>query len=61
MPLPVAKPSTVIYDFPGLSDIPRSAVNQVPGTAEEQINTCSVIEGELLVRRGIREVAFEDI
>lgn len=60
MPAP-AKPVTTIFDFPGLSDVPRSSVNQPPGTAEEQMNTCSVIEGELLVRRGIREVAFEDI
>lgn len=55
-----AKPVTIIFDFPGLSDVPRSAVNQTPGTAELQMNTCSVIEGELLVRLGIKEVHFED-
>lgn len=55
-----AKPVTTIYDFPGLSDVPRSSVNQVPGTAESQVNTCSVIEGELLVRLGLKEVHFED-
>ncbi len=55
----VAKPVFVVADFPGLSDIPRSAVNQVPGTAAEQMNVCSIVEGELLARRGIREVNFE--
>lgn len=55
-----AKPVTPIADFPGLSDVPRSSVNQVPGTASEQMNTCSVIQGELLVRRGVKEVKFED-
>lgn len=54
-----AKPTTTIFDFPGLSDVPRSSVNQAPGTAEFQVNTCSVIEGELLVRLGIKEVQFE--
>lgn len=54
-----AKPVTTIFDFPGLSDVPRSSINQVPGTASEQMNTCSIIEGELLVRRGIKEVNFE--
>lgn len=57
---PSAKPTTVIYDFPGLSDVPRSSVNQPPGTAEFQVNTCSVIEGELLARLGIKEVQFEE-
>lgn len=54
-----AKPVTTIADFPGLSDIPRSSVNQPPGTAAEQTNACSIVEGELLVRRGIKEVNFE--
>ena len=55
-----AKPVTTIYDWVGLSDVPRSSVNQAPGTAEFQLNTCSVIEGELLVRLGMREVLFEE-
>lgn len=55
----VAKPVTTIADFPGLSDIPRSSINQVPGTAAEQMNVCSIVEGELLARRGIKEVNFE--
>ena len=54
-----ATPTTTIYDFPGISDVPRSSVNQAPGTAEFQLNTCSVIEGELLVRLGIKEITFE--
>lgn len=58
MPQP-AKPVTTISDFLGLSDVPRSAVNQPPGTASEQVNAGSVVEGELLVRRGIKEVVFD--
>jgi hypothetical protein len=54
-----ARPSTLIFDFPGMTNDPRSSINQVPGTAAEQINACSVILGELLVRKGIREVTFE--
>ena len=55
----VAKPVTTVADFPGLSDVPRSSINQVPGTAAEQTNVCSIVQGELLVRRGIKEVNFE--
>lgn len=59
MPDP-AKPVTTIADFLGLSDIPRSAINQPPGTAVEQVNACSIVPGELLVRRGVKQVQFED-
>lgn len=58
MPQP-AKPVTTISDFLGLSDVPRSAVNQPPGTASEQVNAVSITEGELFVRRGVREVTFD--
>lgn len=56
-----AKPVTPIVDFFGLSNEPRSSVNSPPGKASEQTNCCCVQEGELLVRRGVREVKFEDI
>lgn len=59
MPDQAAKPSTAIVDFPGLSDVPRSSVNLPPGTAADQINAASVVEGELRVRPGVREVTFE--
>ncbi len=55
-----ALPVTTIADFPGLTDVPRSGVNLPPGAGVEQLNACSIIEGELLVRRGIKEVKFED-
>lgn len=53
-----AIPSVEIMDFPGMitnldeRDLP-------PGAASEQVNVCSLIGGELQVRRGIREVTFE--
>jgi hypothetical protein len=55
-----ARPVTTIADFTGLTDIPRSGVNMPPGAGVEQMNVCSIIEGELLVRRGCKEVKFED-
>ena len=55
-----AKPATTISDFPGMTNDPRSSINQVPGTAAEQVNACSLIQGELSVRRGLREVTFEE-
>ncbi len=58
MPEP-ARPVTAVTDFPGLSDVPRSAINQPPGTASEQINVCSILKGELTVRHGTKEVNFE--
>ena len=55
-----ARPVTTIADFEGLTDIPRSGINTPPGAGIEQVNACSVIAGELLVRRGCKEVRFED-
>lgn len=58
MSLP-AKESVLITDFPGLvnnadkRDLP-------PGVAEEQVNAQSRVRGELTVRRGLREVTFEN-
>lgn len=59
MPAP-AKPTTTIFDFPGLTDEPRSSVNLPPGAASEQVNACSITEGTLQVRRGVKQVTFED-
>lgn len=55
-----SRPVTTVADFPGLTDIPRSGINLPPGAGVEQVNACSIIEGELLVRRGTKEVHFED-
>lgn len=55
-----ARPVTTISDFLGLSDVPRSSINQPPGMASEQVNCCSVNEGALDIRLGIQEVHFED-
>ena len=30
-----------------------------PGAAEDQVNCCSIISGELLVRLGFRQVSFD--
>jgi hypothetical protein len=57
MPAP-AQPVSEAQDFPGmLSNVdPRD----IPaGAAEEQVNICSIVQGELRVRLGIREVVFE--
>lgn len=56
----MVRPVTTIADFTGLTDVPRSGVNLPPGSGVEQTNACSVIEGELVVRRGTKEVKFED-
>lgn len=46
-------------DFPGLvkNTEPRDVP---PGGAEEQINACSLVVGELTVRHGYRMVQFDD-
>ena len=50
--------SVEMRDFPGLmdnidpEDIP-------PAAAEDQVNCCSIISGELLVRLGFRQVSFD--
>ena len=31
-----------------------------PGAAEVQVNCCSLVLGELTVRRGLQEVTFEE-
>ena len=50
--------SVELLDFPGVMDVdPRDLT---PGAAEEQTNACSIIQGELTVRRGYREVTFEN-
>lgn len=57
MPKP-AQPITVATDFPGMmSDVdPRD----IPaGAAEEQVNICSMVPGELRVRLGLQEVTFD--
>lgn len=55
-----AQPVTVIADFPGIANDSRIQVNQVPGAAADQRNACSISQGELRVRQGIRAVTFED-
>ena len=55
-----ALPVTTIADWGGLTDVPRSGVNIQPGDGTEQVNACSIIDGELSARRGIKEVKFED-
>lgn len=58
MPMPT-HPVTVVADWPGLSQDPRSNLNQQPGSAAEQTNCACLIQGALDVRRGVREVSFE--
>ena len=54
-----ARQEIAMTDFPGLAlaadprDIP-------PGSSEEQVNMACINIGELVVRRGLREVTFED-
>lgn len=57
MPKP-AQPVVVATDFPGMmSDVdPRDIP---PGAAEEQVNLCSMVQGELRVRLGVLEVSFD--
>ena len=54
-----ALPVTTSADFPGRTDVPRSGTNLQPGSGTEQMNACSILEGELAVRRGVKEVYFE--
>ena len=52
------KSAAIIADFPGLQLTidPRDIED---GGAEVQINACSLNQGELTVRRGVKEVVFE--
>lgn len=53
-----AKPVVVAADFPGVLE--NIDARDLPaGAAEEQVNACSVLVGELTVRRGLREVTFD--
>lgn len=54
-----AKPGVLLIDFPGMNTAvdPR---DQQDGAAEEQINCCSIKLGQLDVRRGMKEVSFEE-
>ena len=47
-----------LKDFPGLIDNvdPRDIP---PGAADDQVNACSIVMGELTVRAGYREVLFD--
>ena len=59
MPSP-SRPAVVLADFPGIAtnadprDIPE-------GTAEEQVNLCSFVPGEMRTRLGLRPVVFDDV
>ena len=59
MPAP-PKQSVIINDFQGLitnidpRDLP-------PGGAEEQVNACCIILGQLDIRKGIKEVEFDNL
>jgi hypothetical protein len=57
MPKP-AQSDVILSDFPGIfTDIdPRDLP---PGAAEEQVNICSMVTGELRVRLGLQEVTFD--
>lgn len=48
----------VLRDFPGIVNNldPRDLP---PGTAEQQVNLLSRIQGQMIVRRGLREVTFD--
>jgi len=50
--------SANLSDFPGFIDNidPRDVPD---GAAELQVNACSIIMGELTIRRGLQEVTFE--
>lgn len=53
------KPVAVSTDFPGL--VTNVDPRDLPsGAAEEQLNLCSMVMGEMRVRLGIRPVIFED-
>lgn len=52
------RPVAALTDFPGL--VTNVDPRDLPaGAAEEQINLCSMVQGEMRVRLGIREVIFE--
>lgn len=53
------RPVAALVDFPGL--VTNVDPRDLPsGGAEEQVNLCSMVMGELRVRLGIREIIFED-
>ena len=53
-----AKTNVDLLDFPGLMDVdPRDLE---PGAAEVQVNMCSLVQGEMSVRQGYRQVSFEN-
>lgn len=47
-----------LSDFPGLIDNvdPRDIP---PGAADDQVNACCIVVGELTIRAGYRQVAFD--
>lgn len=49
----------MIADFPGIMG--NSDPRDLPeGAADDQVNACSIVFGELTIRRGIREVTFDN-
>lgn len=51
--------SVQIEDFPGLQS-GRDPLDIPEGAGEEQVNATCVVMGELQVRRGYRQVTFEN-
>lgn len=51
--------SVELMDFPGLvTDV--DPIDFEPGMAQDQVNAVSIVRGELQVRRGYRQVQFEN-
>ncbi len=54
-----AKTRVEIRDFQGLS-IGDDSIDMEPGQSDDQVNAVSVGQGSLEIRRGYREVTFEN-
>lgn len=57
MPRP-ATPIVAAVDFPGLQT-DQDPRDLDAGAAEEQVNLCCMVQGEMRVRLGMQEVTFE--
>lgn len=61
MPAPDKLPRATVEmtDFPGMIDN-MDRLDLPPGTANEQVNATCVAVGQMQVRRGMRQVTFEN-
>ena len=54
----LARDAVEMQDFPGLIDN-MDPLQIPPGAADQQVNACCIVMGELQVRLGYREVQFD--